>query len=773
MPKKYFLLIAAFFGGLFLLQAQEEEKLETVCGTDQYRRRILANKKTYLEKQDRYEQLYRERMQQATILEKSAGPVYTIPVVVHIVHNGAPLGSQANPTDEQVSTIIEESSERFRHAHPGAKTYNNSFYGVDSEIELCLARQDTAGNYTSGVVRHYDPANAVGDYWSVNSVFDSLTWDKSRYCNLFIMSEMTNAAGVYLGARDFTIYDSDFFWSGLIAHELGHYFSLWHTFDAGPQGACPSNTNCFQDGDFVCDTPPKNEPGYAGGDCDNPANTCSTDDADLRADNPFRPVAEGGLGDQPDMLENYMDYTGGCWDSFTEGQKMRMRFNIETERKELINNSMACSGPALAENDAGITEFLVGQTDRCTPDLYLSFAVKNYGNAQLTSIDVVLELNGTPWRTRNLSDLSVASGGTLNGTFLEPITLPAGDYVLKLHTRNPNGQPDANVYNDAFYRQVSYFGGGDLCSTIDGCKGINPDTDNGPGNMTELVITGSFPEPSTDSVLLCATVNGDASFSGEVFDIFDEYGIYRGTTNFGNDCGGPTPEFCFSVSKDEYDQWSSDGSINLTFDPVSSQINPDLCGVNEICATVYIPRDTLATCTYSEPVVVINDTSVSSGVYWAEDSITSSGTVEAGSSVTFQAGQTITLQSGFTAEAGSSFRAFIADCSPAQAAAKATDEMSDIVSSPSEARGDVQLSVFPNPFRGQFTVSYFLEEPTRLQMHLYSTQGRLVRTLIDGEARTTGTHSLEVNYTDQKPGMYVLLMQTDAGTYTRKVVKTR
>ena len=220
--------------------------------------------------------------------------------------------------------------------------YSNPYYGVDTEIELCIATVDPSGNITTGINRYNIPSLAQGTYNDLAPLLNPYKWDVTKYMNIFIVAELQSAGGVYLGGSyDFTIYNSGSFWSGLVAHEQGHYLSLNHTFLSGN---CVNN-NCLVDGDKVCDTPPKAISGMQGGTCPMPNNNCTTDDDDLSSNNPYRPVSMGGLGDQPDMLANYMDYTFNCWDAFTVGQKTRMTYNVVNSRGSVVAHALiACAG---------------------------------------------------------------------------------------------------------------------------------------------------------------------------------------------------------------------------------------------------------------------------------------------------------------------------------------------------------------------------------------------------------------------------------------------
>ncbi len=239
--------------------------------------------------------------------------------------------------------------------------------------------------------------------------------------------------------------------SGLVAHEIGHYFSLRHTFQT-TGGVCPPNVDCTADGDFVCDTPPKNVSGYNGATCALPGNTCTTDDADLSTNNPYRPIANGGIGDQNDMLENYMDYTGGCWDAFTEGQKTRMRANITAARMSQVNHAaIACGTASIPANDVAIID-LVGNAIPCTQDITPEVTIQNNGTSNLTSLTVSVMVDGMTASTNWTGNLATGSSEVVT---LSTLTISSGTHTIDATAATPNGVIDGFDNNNSYCGSVS------------------------------------------------------------------------------------------------------------------------------------------------------------------------------------------------------------------------------------------------------------------------------------------------------------------------------
>lgn len=400
------------------------------CGTDITAQQLTISNPSYATEQLAYETAYRHRLRYPTPRKKQTNAPFIFPVVIHIMNDCSPIGSENNPSERKIREVLSRTNERFRHSYMGAPSFEQSTYGVDTEIEFCLASVNPDGAYTTGIMRYNNAEYSRGSIAQLSTNFsEAFTWNTSQYLNIFLVTD-TDVAGVYLGGseRDFIIINSNFLWDGLLTHELGHYFSLKHIFSNDTDQACPLNTDCLLQGDFVCDTPPKGMAGKNGGTCDMPSNSCSTDEDDLSENNPYRPISMGGLGDQPDMLSNYMDYTGDCWAAFTQGQKKRMHFNIEERRmSQLISSSTICTTtpPNYEIALEGVQILQDTITAKWTPIV----TIANNGNTDVTKLQVSFSVATTRFSNEYATKIEPNT--------ITAITLPSLDF--------PSGQQEVHV----------------------------------------------------------------------------------------------------------------------------------------------------------------------------------------------------------------------------------------------------------------------------------------------------------------------------------------
>lgn len=297
-------------------------------------------------------ELIKQRLQTA-----NTPNVVTIPVVVHVIHNGDAQGVNENISNERILSQITVLNQDFRKLinTPG---YNLNTIGADVEIEFCMAQVDPEGNATSGINRVDLGVASWSTEASVEGTLKPQTiWDPEQYFNIWVCqfsSSQSAELGGVLGYAQFpsnselgglnidggdadtdgVIIDyrcfgsSDYvtgtYFSGYdkgrtATHEIGHCFGLRHIW--GDNSSCTINTTDSYK-DYCPDTPAASTENY---DCLSVYNSC--------------PTATGN-----DMTENYMDYTNDeCMNVFTLNQKARMLAVLQNSpRRSTLGSSLAC-----------------------------------------------------------------------------------------------------------------------------------------------------------------------------------------------------------------------------------------------------------------------------------------------------------------------------------------------------------------------------------------------------------------------------------------------
>lgn len=363
-----------------------------------------------------------------------------LPIVFHLIYSsGTSSGTSSNWSDTKVRRIITQLNELF--AHVSGATFSNQFSGSNIEFEFVLAQRDPLNNPTNGIVRHI-----TSNYQSVGMSTDTpmktaYNWDPHRYINVYVIDDVIGAAAYALfpsfhgGVRDGLVVDGGSGSASLMTHELGHYFGLYHTF----QGGC-SNGDCTTSGDWVCDTPPKSTAGLAGGSCGAPSNSCSTDDDDTHDHNPLRPIGLGGIGDQVDALENYMDYTGGCYGAFTQGQRERMRATLYAIRSSLINENVYLT----TVPDVALETIIFPVQSLCNKLSDVRIEIKNNGNTPISNIPLSLEVNGVGKKNITYSG-TLASGAVTTVVFSDILFNDGINSIIVYTDWNLDGVSDNNM----------------------------------------------------------------------------------------------------------------------------------------------------------------------------------------------------------------------------------------------------------------------------------------------------------------------------------------
>lgn len=275
--------------------------------------------------------------------------LYTIPIVVHVIHTGTLIGSPDNPTDANIASMIAGLNDAFRKN--GA-----SYGGVDIKLQFQLAiRSPQCGaanginrvdgssvpNYVSGgIAINTYPGSA--DEWKVKALS---RWPNTDYINIWVVNKINGTSTGIGGFAYFAennsaagdgIVMNSYFVNGLsktLAHEMGHVFEMYHTFyDDAYETECPRVDSCAFYGDRVCDT----EGGKLEYVCTNTTNVCTG-----------LPYSVEDPSHNYTVLNNYMNYTDCPW-MFTQGQKERMRATLFAFRYSLVSSGGLSPPPASA-----------------------------------------------------------------------------------------------------------------------------------------------------------------------------------------------------------------------------------------------------------------------------------------------------------------------------------------------------------------------------------------------------------------------------------------
>ncbi|MFN6178559.1 MAG: M43 family zinc metalloprotease [Flavobacteriales bacterium] len=285
------------------------------CGTDEVRRRLIAEDPTYLNREAALEQEIRQLLANSAE-QRDDETVYVIPIVFHIIH----LGGAENITNEQVLDQVDILNRDFRKLNPDISQVVPAFQGVagDSRIEFRLPTLDPYGNCTNGIDRIRSIETIVGNDGSKLN-----PWPRDKYLNVWVVARMRDGVAGYayypgsltgLGQlADGIIILNDYIGSigtgnpgrsRALTHEVGHYLNLRHVWgdNNGVDGAPPMHMSSVCGDDAVDDTPFTR--GWSG--CPSSAtwNDCDPD------------ILEN--------VENYMEYSF-CSRMFTNGQVDRMR----------------------------------------------------------------------------------------------------------------------------------------------------------------------------------------------------------------------------------------------------------------------------------------------------------------------------------------------------------------------------------------------------------------------------------------------------------------
>lgn len=417
------------------------------CGTDMAHLALTSTSPAYLAHKAAFDAAWQ---QGAALAVSDSMEVYSIPLVVHVIHRGSPIGVEENIGDAQILSAVHALNEDFRKVEGS----NGDGLGVDVLVEFELAKRTPDGLPTTGIVR-VDGSGVPGFAEHGIASLETLpgadqtevkaltSWLGDDYLNVFVVPEINgnNAGGgiqgfAYTGptgdVRDgVTLLYNVIGTEGTLkpsrslnrtlTHEVGHHLSLFHTFY--DTNACGSEVDCVNEGDFVCDTPTTTENA-----------SCS-------------------VGACPDaQLENYMDYTPtSCRNTFTAGQRQRMRTCLETVRSSLLE-----SLGAVPVVDVDLLPVALNASSVCAPTWHPVLSVQNQGVLPAPGANVQWSVNGVTLSPVTFNT-PIPAGATVDLALPEKLligTLTEWTFTVTL----PDGANDDFSGNDTLLHTLAYTG---------------------------------------------------------------------------------------------------------------------------------------------------------------------------------------------------------------------------------------------------------------------------------------------------------------------------
>ena len=419
------------------------------CGTTEYQE-LLRQKFLLRETPEQFEEWLLQKALEKRLRPQNNGAnatqeVLTIPVVVHIIHNGEPQGSGTNLDDSRVFEQIQTLNEDFRRLNADTVNTPLEFQPVaaDIEIEFALAVRDPEGLATTGITRTQGPRSS----WAVihNTELKALSyWPAEDYLNIWVAQldnllgyaqfPVSGLEGLEIASEnrltDGVVIDTDFFGNNPNSspeslgrtgtHEIGHYLGLRHVWGDG---------GCSLD-DFCLDTPLANSSNFG---CPNNSNSCGSDD----------------------MVQNYMDLTDDfCMNLFTscQGDRMRNVMGFSPRRASLLLSN-ALTPPVMVANDAGIKEITMPGNSTCSSEIFPQAVVRNYGTNTVNSFIISLLVNNVVEETltvnATLLPLETTSVSFASYNLIDPSAL------VSVQITEVNGVADNNAENNTQSNTVS------------------------------------------------------------------------------------------------------------------------------------------------------------------------------------------------------------------------------------------------------------------------------------------------------------------------------
>lgn len=342
---KRLLLTAVMIGSLTSNAQESQVQKRKRCSSTEVYQQMLQEDPLFARNQaaiEKFTAQYVLDQQQS----KVAAPIYTIPVVVHVVYKT----SSQNISDAQINSQIAVLNKDFQKLNSDVTKVPSVWTSLvaDVQVNFCLATKNPTGGNTTGIVRKSTTKTSFSSNNDVkfNSRGGSDAWDTKKYLNLWVC----NMGGSTLGYAQFpggsastdgVVIDFEAFGTSGTAnypfnlgrtttHEVGHWLNLRHIWGDDGSGCNGS--------DQVGDTPNQADENYG----------CKK-----------FPIISCSNGPNGDMFMNYMDYSDDrCMYMFTTGQKTRMHAVLNGSRSSVTTSGKCGNAPPFLLNQSSNSSLL-------------------------------------------------------------------------------------------------------------------------------------------------------------------------------------------------------------------------------------------------------------------------------------------------------------------------------------------------------------------------------------------------------------------------------
>jgi hypothetical protein len=370
-------------------------------------------------------------------------PIITIPVVVHVIHKGEPIGNGTNISVQQIQSQIDVLNQDFRRLNSNILSSPAPFRGssADPLIQFCLAQQKPDGSPTDGIMRYLEPTQqqlaSEGlppelqclNRFAIEYMKSITIWNRDKYLNIWVSDKLKQLPSSFFGTVNNSpenqgcnfesnllgyaqfpggnelldgvwVTCSAFGTTGNViapynlgrtaSHEIGHWLNLKHTW-GDDIDASPTQPECSLD-DEVIDTPLQS--------------------ASSQGCNAFPYTDSCSILFPGIMFMNHMDYSvDDCRSIFTWGQSVRMDATLFNQRVSLLT-SQGCVPGTLSNNQNELNKIII-YPNPTSSKVFFDNSIEKFETATVINYlgQVVGETRFSSFEANQEVDLSSFSAG--------------------------------------------------------------------------------------------------------------------------------------------------------------------------------------------------------------------------------------------------------------------------------------------------------------------------------------------------------------------------